>query len=135
MDLKGYGQHELETYCNVKRKIEENISNKDTERKKRAPLTASEIKSMSFPYRHNDLIKNKNSCTFSYVYLNDKPYGRMANVYYDDFYLRYTISFINSGGQSIEFALKESNFTETWGFVYNGGKYELTNYKKGRFYY
>ena len=135
VDYNGQGQKELETCCNPDNKIKDITTSKDTVRKKRAPLSASEIKIMSFPYRHNDLIKSNNSCNFSYVYLNDKPYGRMAKVYYDDFYLKYTVSFVNSNGQALEFELKESNFTETWGFNYNGGKYELTNYQKGRLYY
>jgi tetratricopeptide (TPR) repeat protein len=135
VELNGNGKFELESYCTVNQEDNDITLNRDTVIKKKAPVSASEKKSSGIAYRHLDLITDNNICTFSYVYLNNKPHGRMAKIYYDDFYLKYTVSFTNSSGDKITFDLKESNFTETWGFVYNGGKYELTNNQKGRLYY
>jgi tetratricopeptide (TPR) repeat protein len=135
VNFNGRGQKELERYCNEDEKVSDNSSKTDTAIKKKTPLSASEIKSRGFAYRLHELYKNNNTCNFLYVYLNNKPFGRMAKVIYDDFFMRYTVSFVNSKGQAIEFDLKESNFINTWVFNYGGGKYELENNKKGSLFY
>lgn len=133
-DLNGFGKFELETNCNLEKKKENSKTDNAESKEKKAPLSAHEKKTHSFPYRLLDLIKNNKTCNFSYVYLNDKPHGRAAQVIYDDFYETYSISFFNSSGESISFKLKNSHFTGIWEFMYGGGKYQLTNYKNGRLY-
>jgi tetratricopeptide (TPR) repeat protein len=134
LDLKGHGKFELETNCNLGKKVENTKSDNAKSKEKKTPPSAHDKKLRGFPHRLLDLIKNNNTSNFSYVYLNDKPYGRRAQVIYDDFYETYSISFFNSSGESISFQLKNSNFTGIWEFIYSGGKYELTNYKNGKLY-
>ena len=112
-------------------------SDKDTNLSKPKRLSPSPyVKKMSGrTHRRVELINAHNRISFSYLYLNDKPYGRMAQVYFDDFYETYTISFQNSSGETITFKLNDSNFTNTWNFIYGGGKYELENNKKGSLFY
>jgi tetratricopeptide (TPR) repeat protein len=134
VELNGNGKFELESYCNVDKNQEEFVrKEQDNLKQKKNPPSPQTKKVMDMFERklkfHGDKI------SFSYVYLNDAPYGRIADIYYDDFYNTYSLSFFNSSGEKITFKLKDSHFTETWGFVYNGGKYELTNYKKDRLYY
>jgi tetratricopeptide (TPR) repeat protein len=134
VDYNGQGQKELETCCNADKKQEEIVRKEDDKLEVKKDPPSPETKKVMDMFERK-LKFHGDKISFSYVYLNDAPYGRIANIYYDDFYKTYSVSFFNSTGEKITFKLKDSNFTETWGFVYNGGKYELTNYQKGRLYY
>jgi hypothetical protein len=79
--------------------------------------------------RNIELINNQNRVKFSYVYKNDKAYGKNAVVVYDDFYKKYTISFVKEDGLSTSCKLTDNNFVGKWEFKFNGSNYSLSNYK------
>jgi hypothetical protein len=70
--------------------------------------------------------------TAKYIFKNRKPLGKEVNIKYDNFYKKYTLSFIKENGNNVEIILLEENFNvdnllSAWSFKYKNDIYEISD--------